>query len=141
MTKLEELKKDVETETVERFLDRLRDNLDFDGDQVRESLQDDGSDHEIADSNVPAMNYDIMEMASDPEIWGHENELGPAFDGTPTITNITAGSIYEVLYEQVNETLEKMAYELDETIEDIMTDHEIDDREKAISDWIEECET
>ena len=54
--------------------------------------------HEIADSNVPVYNHDILKMASEEyDLSLAEPELGPAFDGTPTPVNIIAANIFEAL--------------------------------------------
>jgi len=66
--------------------------------------------HEIADSSVPVYTYELTQLASDSDIAFHENELPPAFDGTPTIANIVATAIYEL----VSEALYQALYELQE---------------------------
>lgn len=71
--------------------------------------------HEIVDSSVPIYHHELAELASDPEIFPHENELGPTFDGTPTLANITATAIYELITEAPFETLNELQNEqLDE---------------------------
>jgi hypothetical protein len=61
---------------------------------------------------VPVYTSDIMALASVGEIYGHENELGPAFDGKPRPENIIATSIYEVLeetgYDELRSYLDKL---------------------------------
>lgn len=53
---------------------------------------------EIADSNTPIYNSDIMEIAAeDYEIMSSEPEIGPAFDGKPTPLNIAAANIFEAI--------------------------------------------
>ena len=55
--------------------------------------------HEIADGSVPVYHSDLIEvaMSSIGDIATVEPELGPAFDGRPTPTNIIAANIYEAL--------------------------------------------
>jgi hypothetical protein len=53
--------------------------------------------HEIADSAVPVYTSDILEaIGEDAGVACWEPELGPAFDGSPTIVNIAAGVLYEL---------------------------------------------
>jgi len=56
---------------------------------------------EIADQSVPIYSHELAELASDPEIFHHENELPPAFSGEPTINNITATAIYEIVSDAI----------------------------------------
>jgi len=100
---------------------------------IYDAIQSDnpGNIAEIADTNVPVYNADIMELASDPEIWGHENELPPAFDGEPTIINIAATAIYEVIEQALYtewESIKDRASELDamykEELEELLEDLE-----------------
>lgn len=71
--------------------------------------------HEIADSHVPIYYHELAELASDPEVFHHENELGPAFDGTPTLANIVATAAYELISEALSQKLyELQNEELDE---------------------------
>ena len=67
--------------------------------------------HEIADSFVPIYSHELMELASDPEIFYHENELPPAFDGQATLNNITATAIYELISESLFEYLYELQQE------------------------------
>ena len=55
--------------------------------------------NEIADGAVPVYHSDLIEvaMSSIGSIATVEPELGPAFDGRPTPTNIIAANIYEAL--------------------------------------------
>ena len=67
--------------------------------------------HEIADSSVPIYSHDLMKLASDPDIFFHENELPPAFGGEPTLNNITATAIYELVSEALFELLSELQEE------------------------------
>ncbi|WP_167631397.1 hypothetical protein [Mariprofundus ferrooxydans] len=66
---------------------------------------------EIADSAVPIYTHDLMTLSSEPDIFFHENELGPAFDGSPTLANITATAIYELVSQALYETLYELQAE------------------------------
>jgi len=70
--------------------------------------------HEVADSHVPIYSHDLMTLGSDPQIFFHENELPPAFDGQPTLNNIVATAVYELISEALYEELYKLQQELDE---------------------------
>ena len=53
---------------------------------------------ELADSGVPIDTYDLLQWALENSSFAtDEPELGPAFDGTPTPTNIIAANIFEYL--------------------------------------------
>jgi hypothetical protein len=69
---------------------------------------------ELADSSVPVYTHELITIAQNStDVMYHENELGPAFDGTPTIPNIIATAIYEI----VQETLYEKLYELQQEYE------------------------
>lgn len=57
--------------------------------------------HSIADGTTPIYHSDLLDvaMSSIGSIATVEPELGPAFDGRPTPTNIIAANIYEALCE------------------------------------------
>ena len=57
--------------------------------------------HSIADGTTPIYHSDLLNvaMSSIGSIATVEPELGPAFDGRPTPTNIIAANIYEALCE------------------------------------------
>ena len=60
--------------------------------------------HEIVDGWVPIYQADIIACAASCiELAIIEPELGPAFDGTATPTNIIAANIYERLLEVAND--------------------------------------
>jgi len=53
---------------------------------------------EIADSGVPVYTGDLLQFALDHlDFATAEPDLGPAFDGSPTPTNIIAANIFEYL--------------------------------------------
>jgi hypothetical protein len=59
---------------------------------------------EIADSSVPIYTGDILAVAaSNYFLATDEPEIGPAFDGSPTPTNIIAANIYEHIYQALYE--------------------------------------
>lgn len=66
-------------------------------DRDLEGADDSDVAHEIADSAVPVYTSDIMAAISeDAGLATWEPELGPAFGGEPTPTNIAAGVLYEL---------------------------------------------
>ena len=88
-------------------LDRLDDELPEDiaeavlNNEVEDLIELSDLVHEIADGAVPIHTSDLMEVASNSigSIATREPELGSAFDGRPTPTNIIAANIYEALCE------------------------------------------
>jgi len=68
---------------------------------------------EIADSSVPIYSHELAELASDPEIFHHENELGPAFTGEATLNNITATAVYELVSNAVFQHLYELQSEME----------------------------
>ena len=109
---LEDIKESVREQVRERIDEYIKENPDMDKEQIRDNIDYDGQITEIYDGNVPIYNSDIMKIGSLPEVYQHENELGPAFDGSPTAVNIIAGSIYEILsdiaWEEINNYLDKL---------------------------------
>lgn len=107
-----DLKKMVKEEVREAIDNYIEENPDMDRDTVEGNINDNGTIDEITDSSVPVYTSDIMELGSLGEVYGHENELPPAFDGTPTPSNIVATSIYEILneeaWEEVHDYLDKL---------------------------------
>ena len=93
--------------------DYMKDNPDEDRDQIEGSIDDNGAITEIYDGAVPVYTGDIMEIGSLPEVYNHVNDLGPAFDGESTPSNIIATSIYEILAEEANEQLHEYLDELE----------------------------
>ena len=104
MTTLREILKDAEEELRDRWNDLdtcQRRDLDI--------------IHEIADSNVPIYNSDILEVAADNLYMAtNEPELGPAFDGSPTPVNIIAANIYEAITERLYEVARELQESDDE---------------------------
>jgi hypothetical protein len=92
----------------------MKDHGDYSADDVLSTINDDGTMDEIADSHVPVYTSDIMDLASVGEIYGHENDLPPAFGGEPTPQNIIATSIYEVLEQVGFDELRDYVNKLDE---------------------------
>jgi len=73
---------------------------------------------EIADSSVPVYTYELAQIAqSSMDVMLHENELPPAFDGTPTITNQIATAIYEIVQEELYERLQELQNEAEQGFE------------------------
>lgn len=108
--------KEIVKEQVRETIDEFREaNPDMNKEDTRNRLDYDGRITEIYDSAVPIYSSTIMELGSLVEVYNHENELGPAFDGTPTALNIIAGSIYEILSEVAWEEIDE---HLDEIFED-----------------------
>lgn len=98
-SKLRALKQEVEEAVREAIDQYIKDHPDESRSNVEDRINDDGTITEIYDSSVPIYNGEIMDLGSLPEVFNHENELGPAFDGSPTPVNIVAGSLYEILEE------------------------------------------
>ncbi len=88
MNTLDELRDGAKAELRERFNDFPG---EFDGGEPHDVI------HEIADSSVPVYNVELVELAGIPEVGHHETELPPAFDGTPTIINVAATAVFELL--------------------------------------------
>jgi hypothetical protein len=67
---------------------------------------------EIADSAVPVYTSEIMETISeDVGLMAQEPELGPAFDGSPTPSNIAAANLYELASNIAHERLRERQQE------------------------------
>ncbi len=90
MTTLNELRKSVLEELHDRWANYREEFYQGDPHEVI---------HEIADSSVPVYNTGLIELSGDPEVGHHECELPPAFDGKPTIINIAATAVFELLEE------------------------------------------
>jgi len=75
----------------------------------------DGTLHEYADGGVPTYTADLLSVvASDSDLWSRESELGPAYDGTPTLVNLAAGIVYEALTEHLYSVVETMKEEAED---------------------------
>jgi len=92
----------------------IEENKSYSKDKVRDDIDFDGGITEMVDSSVPIHYYDLMKLATLTEIYHHENELTPAFDGTMTPINVVATAIYEVLEERAWETLDSYLEELED---------------------------
>jgi len=83
----------------------LEDILSMAREEVREWAKnnpDDDEPHdfisETADTSVPVYTGDLMQLGVDNlELATTKPELGPAFDGEPTPTNIIAANVYEAI--------------------------------------------
>jgi len=105
MSTIEEIKATAISELEERF--KTDPEMQYPEDMVSE----------IADSSVPVYTYELAQVAqSSMDVMLHENELPPAFDGTPTITNQIATAIYEIVQEKIFERLQELQndYEADQ---------------------------
>ncbi|MDQ6990127.1 MAG: hypothetical protein Q9M11_00135 [Mariprofundaceae bacterium] len=102
-TTIEQIKLDTLEELEERF--KAEPDMAYPEDMVSE----------IADSSVPIYTFDLIQIAqSSVDVLTHENELPPAFDGTPTITNQIATAIYEIVQEELYEKLYELQQEHEE---------------------------
>jgi len=100
MSTIEEIKATAISELEERF--KADPEMQYPEDMVSE----------IADSSVPVYTYELAQVAqSSMDVMLHENELPPAFDGTPTITNQVATAIYELVQESLYEKLQELQQE------------------------------
>jgi len=100
MSTIEQIKFDALEELDARFKDEP--DMQYPEDMVSE----------IADSSVPVYTYELAKIAqSSMDVMLHENELPPAFDGTPTITNQIATAIYEIVQEGLSERLQELQNE------------------------------
>jgi hypothetical protein len=111
---LKECKDSVKEQVREAIDDYIRENPDDDREDIEQNIDYSGTITEIYDGAVPVYYSEIMEIGNVPEVYNHENELGPAFDGTPTPMNILAGAIYEILYEVAWEEISDYLDELEE---------------------------
>ena len=97
MSTIEEIKATALEELEERF--KAEPDMQYPEDMASE----------ITDSSVPVYTHELITIAQNSaEVMHHENELPPAFDGEPTIPNIIATAIYEI----VQESLYGRLYEL-----------------------------
>ncbi len=84
--------------------------------------------NEIADICVPVYTAGLLQLAANsPELAVDEPECGPAFDGTPTPTNIIAANVYEAIIADLHE----YAGELKEAAEEAAEVAEMDLEEAA----------
>lgn len=100
MSTIEQIKSDALEELEARFKDEP--DIQYPEDMVSE----------IADCSVPVYTYELAKIAqSSIDVMLHENELPPAFDGTPTVTNQIATAIYEIVQEELYEKLQELQNE------------------------------
>ena len=96
------------TETLQECVSDAIDEL---RDWVKDNPDEEPHDtiSELADSNTPIYHATILDMAaSNWEIGQVESELGPAFDGTATPSNIAAANIYEHLNQKMHEWVSRL---------------------------------
>jgi len=69
--------------------------------------------YEIADSHVPVYYSTLLDLAAKHNHLGTDiPEIGPAFDGSPTPTNIIAANVYEHLFDHLSNELHTAIEEL-----------------------------
>jgi len=106
MSTIEQIKSDALRELEERF--KAEPDMPYPEDMV----------HEIADSSVPVYTYELAKVAqASMDVMLHENELPPAFDGAPTITNQIATAIYEIVQQELYDKLYELQQEHEATQE------------------------
>ncbi|ATX80656.1 hypothetical protein Ga0123461_2251 [Mariprofundus aestuarium] len=109
MTTIEQIKADALEELEERF--KAEPDMRYPEDLVSE----------IADGSVPIYTYELAQVAqSSMDVMLHENELPPAFDGSPTVTNQIATAIYELVQEELYEKLYELQQEHENQQDDEM---------------------
>jgi len=115
--------REIENDVLEELKERLEGNVELHyGGEIVVSIDEYDLYHEIADSNVPIYNYDLMRLGADNLFLAvDEPELGPAFDGSPTPVNIIAANIYEHLQDHMLEHVETIKEQLIEEMEENRT--------------------
>jgi hypothetical protein len=87
--------------------------------------------HEIADSAVPVYTADLLEMASNKiSLATSTPELGPAFDGEPTPTNIIAANVYEAIEQELWEAWREIEQEREEAEEAALEEEEEEEEDE-----------
>lgn len=78
-------------------------------DRIRYLIRNKESDYlsdiisEVTDSSVPVYTYELLNLACENiDLAARVPELGPAFDGEPTPTNIIAANVYEYISDFLN---------------------------------------
>ena len=96
--------------------------------ELKDSLRDypDNDEHdtiwEIADSSVPVYTSDILQLAADNvSLAVAEQDIGTAFDGSPTPVNIIAANIYEEIAQELWNNLENIKSELEDELDECFT--------------------
>ena len=123
---------DIFDDAIEDLKDRIQDeflSMPFeDVNKMYKEWNDDLPDwlhdiiFDVSDSNVPFYTSDLLDVASNDN-WVATNDpsLGPAFDGSPTPTNIIAANIFEGIEERLWEFVND---EFIQILEDYVVDHE-----------------
>lgn len=108
--RLEDLKQDVRNEIAEIIHAEYRGKVD--PNEIEELIDDDGSLTEVVDLYTPIHYATLMELAMASDIYMHENELPPAFDGKQTPANVVATAIYEILMDEAWATVREQVEQL-----------------------------
>ena len=92
----------LKQEARESLLESLQWNIDSEKcesfHELEHSIEISDLIFETADSSVPIYTYDLLNCASDDlYLATEEPELGPAYDGSPTVVNIITANIFEAL--------------------------------------------
>lgn len=111
---MQDLKEGVSGDIKILIDDYIEENDNPTKDEVREKIDYNGGITETVDGSVPVYNYDLMKLSSLSEVYHHDNELPPAFDGENTPINVTGTAIYEILMDVAWETLDSYLDELEE---------------------------
>ena len=103
MNKRDKTLEDLKNEARESFMDSLS-YEGFNSWDDLESFEPHDMIFEITDSCVPIYTYDLLAVAQS-NLWlaTYEPEMGPAFDGSPTPTNIIAANIFEAIEQDLFE--------------------------------------
>ena len=112
--------RELEKNVLDELRERLKEYAEIEDQEVNFYNMDEYDVfHEIADSNVPIYNYDLLQLASDNIFLAvNEPELGPAFDGSHTPINIIAANVYEYLQEYMLDNIETVKEEIAEELLD-----------------------
>ena len=88
---------------------------------------------ETADQMVPIYTYELLELAQDDlYLATEEPELGPAFDGKPTVVNIIAANVFEALESDLWEYWNELeSDDSDLTFPEVEENEESDDSEET----------
>lgn len=89
---------------------------------IHSSLDDNGAAHEIADGAVPIYDHELHDLLAESSDLGAKPELGPAYDGEPTVRNIIAANVYELCYHIASAELENIRDEQQELEEEAEED-------------------
>ena len=101
-------------ESAEESLQERVDEEDDINDRIRFLDEPHDAIHEIADGAVPVYTGSLLEVAAnDITLATAEPELGPAFDGSATPTNIIAANIYEAVTNALFEEATRLKTDLE----------------------------